>query len=380
MARLTSCIVIGVGAVLALGAQPVAASQSLGFAVSWFGPAFNSSDTDCAGGPNEELKWEEILTKRGLPQKRIRELVDDPANAQKFLQEVLHRGRNGEDVCKEPEADYTTPPWKTVTGKASYGANLDGTADGAETATTCKHQKFVGLDGAPGVDNQLYRVMGCSKGHLGQGKSSFVYGYANDRMKEGMLTFLIEISGIDDLKNDPQVTLTFYKGIEPLKKDANGEVLADATFHVASDPRAQFKAQGAIKDGVLTTAPVDFQLEVSRAWQPPLLHFSGARFNARITEDRALKAVMVGYQEWLPYYFSITRSAPLYEKFTAGNCPGLYRAFKEMADGGKDPKTGQCSMISSAYNIEAVPAFLVHPEESKTAEARPVRTTQTGVR
>ena len=41
----------------------------------------------------------------------------------------------------------------------------------------------------------------------------------------------------------------------------------------------------------------------------------------------------------------------------------------------KDPVTGECSLISTAYAVEAVPAFLVHPDDSKTAETKTIRTT-----
>jgi hypothetical protein len=62
----------------------------------------------------------------------------------------------------------------------------------------------------------------------------------------------------------------------------------------------------------------------------------------------------------------------LLEKFSAGNCPAMYNAFQRMADGDPDAKTGQCTTISSAYGVEAVPAFLIHPAETKgnkTAQA-----------
>jgi hypothetical protein len=43
---------------------------------------------------------------------------------------------------------------------------------------------------------------------------------------------------------------------------------------------------------------------------------------------------------------------------------------KKLADGYRDPKTGQCTALSTAYQIEAVPAFLIHPDnDAQTAEA-----------
>jgi hypothetical protein len=40
------------------------------------------------------------------------------------------------------------------------------------------------------------------------------------------------------------------------------------------------------------------------------------------------------------------------------------------ADGFKDPKTGQCTAMSTAWQIAAIPAFVIHPDEAKkTADA-----------
>ena len=46
---------------------------------------------------------------------------------------------------------------------------------------------------------------------------------------------------------------------------------------------------------------------------------------------------------------------------------------KQMADGYPDPKTGECTQISTAFTIEALPAFVLHqPGDTgakKTAQA-----------
>ena len=46
----------------------------------------------------------------------------------------------------------------------------------------------------------------------------------------------------------------------------------------------------------------------------------------------------------------------------------LTDAAHQLADGYPDPKTGECTALSSAYNFKAVAAFVIHPEtESRTA-------------
>jgi hypothetical protein len=41
--------------------------------------------------------------------------------------------------------------------------------------------------------------------------------------------------------------------------------------------------------------------------------------------------------------------------------PGMYYAFRKLADADRDPDTGLNISISSTFSIEAVPAFIRHP-------------------
>lgn len=44
---------------------------------------------------------------------------------------------------------------------------------------------------------------------------------------------------------------------------------------------------------------------------------------------------------------------------TAGiDCGAQYKALQLMADGDRDPRTGTCTTISSAFDLVAVPAFV----------------------
>jgi hypothetical protein len=56
----------------------------------------------------------------------------------------------------------------------------------------------------------------------------------------------------------------------------------------------------------------------------------------------------------------------------------MYHTLRKLADAYPDPKTGQNMNISTAYRIEAVPAFTVPVESTsgKTAEAEPARKTR----
>jgi hypothetical protein len=49
--------------------------------------------------------------------------------------------------------------------------------------------------------------------------------------------------------------------------------------------------------------------------------------------------------------------------------PGFYYALRNMADANPDPKTGMNMSISTTFTVEAVPAYIVHPEESQVSRA-----------
>lgn len=348
-----------------------------GFAITWFQPALHYGDGDCPDGVNEEQDWKAVFTKEGKSPAEIEHLLSHPTSPE-FGEAELHRGPHGENVCADP-ASAPDPSWKTAKSRISDGLNLDGTKDGAATAATCKHEKFVGADGRTGIDNQLYRVLGCSKGHRGQGHAGFITNYLNERMREGMVTYLIEVAGVHDGRNDDDVQVGIYLGLDPLRQNAAGGVQSDTTLRISADPRWHNLVHGKIRDGVLTTDAFDVNLPSDPLWIPGF-NFKQARLRLEFQPDGGLKGILAGYHDWFPIYWGLAKTAFQYEKFSGGNCPAVYDAFRRMADGDPDPKTGQCTAISVAYGVEAVPAFLVHPKDAKpnkTAQAsQPVSTAE----
>ena len=51
------------------------------------------------------------------------------------------------------------------------------------------------------------------------------------------------------------------------------------------------------------------------------------------------------------------------------SCPGLWEAANKYADGYPDPETGECTAMSSAWHIQAVPAHIIHPSKPNTRQA-----------
>ena len=358
-----------VSALLLTGAAPASqASESRGFAVTWFMPAMYNGEDDCPKGMQPPIDFKDLFTKQGRSPAEVKDLIDHPISPP-FVKALIYRGKDGANVCEKPTS-AADPGLITAEGSHAFGMDLDGAADDAKPApNTCPHKSFLGPNGEKGVDNQLYRVIGCLEGHRGtRGNDGFVFQYIMERMRaEGMMTYLIEVTGIDDEKNDPDVEVSIYLGADPLVQDARGEVQADTTQRINPDPRWHNHVRGRIKDGVLQTDSFDLHLLGSTMWMP-VLDFKHAQLRLTLNADGTAKGYLGAYVGIDSLYYNSAKSGFLAEVFSSGNCPGYYYAMKRMADGMPDPKTGECTALSAAYAIEAIRAFVIHPAGEKPAQ------------
>jgi hypothetical protein len=344
------------------GAKP---SRTLGFAVTSFPYAIYKGANDCPDGMAMAAK--EIYLAATTPVERAR--LTKPENVKEFEQKAYHT-TDGKDLCQAP--DYPRAPQRTPQGKISYGMNLDGTTDGAATDTTCAHEKFTTPDGVAAVDNQTYRVLGCSSNFRGfPGEEGYLESLRNAAFKDGGTTMLIEVMGVKDLKNSDDVTVGVYNGASPMMIDANGHMLPYASLTVTSDKKFQAVVHGKIVDGVLTTTPGDINLQYDFGGYPSYFHYKAARLRLQLNADGTAKGMLAGYI--VATDVDLTSHAKQESAEMIGyDCPTFSQAVRRFADGFKDPKTGQCTALSTAFNIDAIPAFVIHPDDvKKTAEAAP---------
>src|ERR1700683_628895 len=144
-----------------------------------------------------------------------------PASTKAPTWYLQNRGPQGQNIAFNPTAVEDSLPLREAQGKISYGLNLDGTIDGRGTAKTCEHEKFSSPEGEQGIDNQLYRVIGCSRGWR---KGGFNVEYHGPQfMTSSIDRILIEISNVSDERNDEHVVVKLYKGIDSIPLDAAGK-------------------------------------------------------------------------------------------------------------------------------------------------------------
>lgn len=278
----------------------------------------------------------------------------------KFGGTAHNRGPGGEMGNFVPMAVEDPIPFRELETKLGYGLNLDGTQDGQATARTVAHEKFTDPETGEKVDNQMARVLGCVMGWRTSGFMAELYSVEVATQPHNR--FLIEISGVDDEKNDPEVTVRFYKGLDRVVKLPDGSGYVPFMSHRV-DARATdyvMQTRGRIVDGVLHTEPIPrFRMAMRQIEIRTERRMYDARLRIRLDETSA-SGLMAGYEP-IATWWSVTGKGP-------GSDPGrysppaLYKAAVRYADGYPDPATGKATAISTAYRIKAVRAMIVHPD------------------
>ncbi len=290
------------------------------------------------------------------------------------FQETIAASAN---ACVNPAGSAVDPNFRTVTANnvRVYGIDLDGQdarANGRPASGTCAHTDFNGFNGEHGIDNQFFRVAGCTRGFQpsADGESG-----STTEMFTGAWGVLIRLRGVDDVRNDDDVEVSFYANADPIQLSASREPLTDVTYAPIQDPRFRGTTRGRIVNGVLTTDPVDVRFQKTTNGLYMERPLRDARVRMTIGADGALEGYLAGYTPIeamfdLHYGFRSARNAegePAPDRFgtAMGNsmisgytCNGAYHALVAAADGHPDAETGNCTSISTQYRIRAIPAFV----------------------
>jgi hypothetical protein len=331
-------------ALLACGAVQAEGAKVKGFVVTSFALAsHDGGPADCPDGLNMSAK---DIYLQSLPAGE-RERLGKPEAAKELMAALYAPGGNQgpgkrtHNRCADPQ-DFDSPPLRTIQGKIAEGMALD-----PENApNTCSHTKFTSPDGMPGIDNQLWRAMGCIRGWRG---GADIEKYAHDNIRVGI-----------------------YSSSDQASVDAAGNVLPDASLQIHDDPRYRAVADGRVVDGVITTEPRDIRLNYrSAGYVDTDFYIRGARLRLEMQPDGSVKGMIGGYYDVETLYDGFVRQPQVITSVLLSySCPAVYSALTSLADGYPDPKTGRCGAISTAYRLEAIPAFVIHPKDQKTKTAQ----------
>lgn len=294
----------------------------------------------------EGLQYNEMANWRALPEAVRRERTQ-------LFGHRWNRGPNGENSTAVPWAITDPLPLREVQSTVALGFDL------SASPNACPHERFKNALGPGLVDNQLYRALGCAKGWRASGAAA---GY---RLMEFPTypanRILIEISGVDDPRNDRSVEVRILKGLDPLTREPNGEFQPNLSQRVDSRFPLIARTVGKIVDGVLTVDPIPYARFPMR-WnvRTGTRDWYDLHLQLKLTEQGA-EGLMGGFQDLENYWLMYRRGLSISVDNSAWSPPSMYAATVRLADGRRDPVTGRCSAISSALKIKAVRAFIVHP-------------------
>jgi hypothetical protein len=272
-----------------------------------------------------------------------------------------------------PEVGEDTFPFRGPVGNVSYGLNLDGRIDPDDQ---------ISPDGVKGVDNQLYRAIGCIEEF--RGPTGILHFLVNRYLRDFEFNrVLIELSGVDDMINDSEVTVTILRGRDRMMADATGNnIIPGGSNRVDLRWGRKYvqKLKGKIIDGVLTTEAEDIKLPHAIFNSiPGEDELKGAVFSLKLTAERA-EGLIAGYSDIDTWYRQLNHSwSTHHQSYGQLSSPSLYKQMHRLADGYPDPETGKNTAISSALAVKFTQVFIQHPPK-EVADGGVGGVSSTGIR
>jgi hypothetical protein len=346
----------GKGRVFKLGQWLVCATLlGLGVAVCYGGDATAPKDGTIAYVVTS-LHWATYQTKDGK-QECPQGFNEGPREQFKslFPDDGAKRTLEATQIRRETESWFPTTapdlfPFRDAGGSTTLGMNLDGKVG---------PQDFTSPDGEPGIDNQLYRALGCINSYRG-GPNDF---FDNDEItKERYNRWLLVLTGVDSLVNDDDVQVTLVRGMDPVLTDATGSsFMAGGTQALDLRWGARFvqRVHGRIENGTLVTETADFTFPWATFNVPADEYMRAARFRLKLSPTAA-EGMIGGYADIETWYLQTMKSESTHhQSYGQLSPPSLYKAFRHFADAYPDPKTGENTAISSALLAKFVQVYVL---------------------
>lgn len=344
----------------------------MGFVVESFVPPVIQGKDACPQGLTPKVKDVYLASLPEAERTRLLLKENEPELTKRWQASVF--GSNGTNICSNPDLFPARPLFRTVQSNVASGLDLDEGTRG----DTCAHEEFTTPDGRTGIDNQEYRVMGCTLEWRGMD------GVAGDQTvgtrefhASGQWTQVILLRGVDSVVNDDAVEVIYANTADRPLRDSRGHFLRGGSFTVNDKaPRYRNVLKGRIVNGVLTTAPEHIRLTQTWGQGGPrdirgsrsIYAFRFGRLRLAFQPDGSLQGVVGGYKP----VFDVIQAPSIGgagAALVAGiDCAGNLATLRKYADGLRDPKTGKCTAVSSAMEIKAIPAFVSDiPEATEKA-------------
>lgn len=254
-------------------------------------------------------------------------------------------------------------PFREPGGPHAIGLNLDGKADPND---------FTSPEGETGIDNQLYRVLGCINSYRdAQGTNDSLNSL--EIVTDSYNRLLVEINNVESLENDERVEVMIYRGLDPLYLDASGRnILPGGTQRIDTRWGKKFiqRLQGKIVDGVLITEPSDLAFPWSVFGLPADEYLRDARLRLKVSATAA-EGLIGGYADVETWYLQLMKSQSTHcQSYGQLASMSLYKAMRRFADAYPDAKSGANTAISSALRAEFTQVFILPESKARVADLK----------
>ena len=280
--------------------------------------------------------------------------------AQRLKDGFFHnRGPNGENVHYNPEVRPDPLPFPEPVSKISLGLNLDDKVGPND---------FVSPEGDTGIDNEMYRVLGC----IGGWRDLGIMTVQNQvRMRDNPYNRIIFVlSDVDSLDNDNDVTIRTYRGLDNVPLDSSNKGVPGSTQRVdlKFGERFMHTFKGQIVNGVLTAGPGDYVMPWSiigdGRFSADEQWYRAARLKLKVNSERA-EGLLAGYVDVARWWRAYSKRTSAHVGDSARSTPpSVWTALQRRADAFPDA-TGKNTAISSAVELQFVSAKISNlPKEN----------------
>jgi hypothetical protein len=338
------------------------AGANYGFVITDLSPAFfkGAEKIDCPEGRSPTVKEAYLQTQS--PAERLRLLKPENASELEEKYKVGYVfGAAGKDICTN-SAEFDTPQrvlQHTVRSRTAYGLDLDGT-NGSGSAHSCAHEKFESPTGEQDIDNQYYRAIGCNTFWRGaeEGVGDEIRIYQR-RWADGPNTAVVILSGVHSWSNDSDVQITIASSPDAPPTDGSHHIIEGGSFSVTKNPRWRATGHAHIQNGALITDPMDVTLAMNWVGASGGEYIlKAARFRLSLSPNGDLEGTGGAYRP-IDNAVAISHVGGPGVASTAGvECASVRKTMRILADGDRDPATGQCKSISTGLRLAATPAFI----------------------
>jgi hypothetical protein len=229
----------------------------------------------------------------------------------------------------------------------AYGFNLDGVNTQEDALTSCGHSDLVSPSGEAGIDNNFALVWAFAEALIGEQVEALL----QEAINEGRFLLLIELSGVDDIQSDDDVTVTLSRGVLDPMVSSSGFLLPSQTYRVDEEFPSSVVQGATLMNGTLRAGPLTFSIPIEIFDADFTLEFENGQLEVELMEDGSMSGVMGG---------SVDISKTLEELYNTGagaEAQLVTPLFESYAD--MNFADGVCTGMSAAFRFDATTAFLL---------------------